>query len=491
MGSLSSPAWVAIVAAVTLALVALGVGLGVGLVRRRRGPMRFDGAEAEAELDPLADPIEPHDTDEVRPDMPEVLEIDPLGEARILASYGRFAQALNLVRVRLSQHPRERAARRLMLEILLDLDDAEGYAATMRDWMAIEPELDEAFAASVANGLLRFPHNAELQAMAAALPGMGAGPVRALQFEAERAPEPPEPPEPTDPGAQIIPFPSDSGAREGAAETPPPPSPRVEIIPLVHYRPALDSLSAAEILVLRSFFSVEDLDELGLGVAACAATTDVLQWRLAEAPSVIKHYVDLIKRYHRQRNLTGYATMVWRVFWLLGDKAPDLRERLVQGGERLGTHPIIAGLRRREAGKVSLEDLAAELDLTPELPCTEGEQDLPLVVAAGLGGRSDQPDAADSIDTGGADVAGRAHDLAAQGHIEQAFALLETALLEDPTRDELYSPLVELQLQFPQPARFADFQRRILSADPQPSLESIMLMLDTGNRLLQARAAVT
>jgi hypothetical protein len=297
-------------------------------------------------------------------------------------------------------------------------------------------------------------------------------------------------------GATVIPFRHDG--KSGPSSARPQAKPveaHADVIPLVNFRPQIDWLSAAELLTLRGFFKAEELDDLGLGAAICEATTHDLQWRVAAEPSKIGHYVDLIKRYHRQRNLLGYTLTLWRIFWLLGTRAPDLRERLLEGGERLGRHPILAGLRRYQSGETTLRVLADELSLASEPVDEAACEDLPLVVM-------EEPEDADLpreayagvLESGlrtETEILAHVRQLIDQHAQEQAMDVLEAALMDDPTQEDLYPLLLDLYVRTRTSRRFTRFQQRILGGEPQPSLESIMRILDTGQRLVQAQAVAT
>ena len=210
----------------------------------------------------------------------------------------------------------------------------------------------------------------------------------------------------------------------------PEPEPQASVA-LVNFQPEVGLLNILEKLTLRSFQAVNEVDELELGIQGFEATTRGLQWQIAEDPHHLNNYVELLTRYHRLGDVGAYARVMWRLFWMMGNKGYSLRKRMLQHGLQLGRHPVLHGLVKVLLGETTLERLAWRLRLEPVHEFVQIE-DLPLVSPA------DGEHGADRKKTPEDKLLTNAVEMVEYGQADYALNALEKALFSDPEQLALY-----------------------------------------------------
>ncbi len=139
--------------------LALLAGLGLMINARRKAQKPSDDAQGELFTDPGASsaaavaPVDVPDLGEPLADerapgapMPSLKGSDPLGEAEMYSTYGRFTQAAELLRNAINEEPQRADLRLKLMEVCAEMGDREGFVrqeAELGEIGGAQPQIDQ------------------------------------------------------------------------------------------------------------------------------------------------------------------------------------------------------------------------------------------------------------------------------------------------------------------------------------------------------------
>ncbi len=416
-----------------------------------------------------------------------VEEVSLFDEVEIYLSYGHLEQAATALRWYVDHHPEDRAQRRRLLDIYLEIPDIDAYAEILETGLDAGLTPPEELRERIFLGLERDAQNLGLRVLGesalgldnadidrelrrrrpedrrpAALPQTSGSPLLAdTQRNLEQIIVHPEPL-----SLQGILLDGFTQRESGHADDRPVPH-ETTAAQLVHGPAQVLTLDDAEIDIIAAMESPQRAVALLLQ-AGERAKAEALLWRwVLLRPRQIGLQVQLLELTYRQRRAEDYGRALVFLYVTLWGAGQALRQRLLHLGRTLADLPLWDALAATEAAPGRLAALADEGGIY--LPTNAIPLSSPALVQEQL--RRDHEIVKD--DSHKDSILAEFNALLEYGQVEEAVTLLEGAVLAKPERERYYPLLLEMYERMETPERFAQFTQKVL-ASPHPPGEAVV-----------------
>jgi tetratricopeptide (TPR) repeat protein len=403
----------------------------------------------------------------------EVREVDPLAEVEIYLQFGYLERAADTLRSYAdSVGQSDREGLRRLLELYRRLGRIDDYAEIL-ERLCTAGEGEVFAREAVLAGLAADPDNLPLRVVAETRLGLGVEQVNALiGYDAGAEPTPAEQ------GKSLEAAPPTAASQLGPAPTSDPEAPR-PILPLISGEAPLASLSEEEKAVLRAFAPPGQAARLHLATHDLDEAVAALRQAIALQPKALSHFTDILKIFHARRQIDEYARTLWHLYCVLDGCGRPLRERLLGSGFALGRHPVFEALSKAKERR-HLDAIGRHFGFLTEEPAPPKR--LRLIDTFG------QPDNtfADPV----TDALREAESYLDFGQIEEALAILEAAVLENPLASRLYPPLLDLYDRMDALPRLAALAAEVKRRVRRPPEEVVPMMTGLYQRLKQRKEKI-
>lgn len=413
-------------------------------------------------------------------DQIEVNEVDPLAEVSIYLEYGYYERAAETLRWFVEEAGQaDLPVLRKLLEIYLQLGQMDDYADILERLCQAEDRPDF-LRQAVAAGLKEDYDNLQIRVVAETYLQLGMEDIEALVGpRVEEAAAKPAEVKEKEPEALDL---AERKAHEQVAEPRPATSaPSVATRPkltLVKGKQGILPLTDEEKFVLRAFASPSLEAKLHLVTNNREEALVALRRAISAQPKAITHYADTLKLLYFKRNIDDYSRTLWQLYLVLGNVGRDLKERLLGVGFALGHHPVLEALAQVKEPR-QIEAIGKEHQLFPIEPAVAKKQ--PLIQASEAAGLFTMTGHAQDA------VLAEVDAYLEYGQLDEALALLEKSVLEDPHHVQLYLPLLDLYDRMDALERFTRLASEIKKKVQRPPDEVVPLMTQLYQRLNQRR----
>lgn len=418
----------------------------------------------------------------------EVAEADPLAEAAVYLEFGYLDRAAQCLRDHIEGAGGvNREVLHKLLQIYLRLESIDDYAEIL-DRLAAAGDPPEFIQTAILSGLQVDQGNLQLRVFAETCLGLGPAQInKLLGVEDSRVFEEDDSgdvrPEAAsksgaaaDPSyetskhlAKVIPFPGDDHSK-----------PRI-VAPLIAGSRQLQSaLSNDERTMLRVFTHPAHearmrRTEARLHRESGDLDAAIASFRgaIAARPQALVNFVDLLSIFHLRREVGEYAATLWHLYTVLNGAGRALRERFLGMGFVLGHHPVFEALAQATE-KHHLEKIGREFKFVAE----EVASRRVFLVEAVADNSSDA-----AIEDG--DILREASGYIEFGQVDQAIQLLESAVINSPSDEQLYPLLLDLYDRMDELDRLRALTSEIKQGGHRLPEEIVPMMLSLQQRLEQ------
>lgn len=459
----------------------------VGVVESKQKPIEVDSTPAVSRVQPA--PAQPlPETSVSAKNSIEVAEADPLAEAAVYLEFGYLDRAAQCLRDHVDGAGRgSREILHKLLQIYLRLESIDDYAEIL-DRLSAAGDPPEFIQTALLSGLEVDQSNLQLRVLAETSLGLGPAQINKLlgiedsqafdedagEVSAQASPRSgiaalDRSVDTSEHRAKVIPFPTVDQSK-----------PRI-VAPLIAGSRQLQSaLSNDERSMLRVFTHPAHEARMRRTEARMhresgdldAAVTS-FRSAIAARPQALVNFVDLLLIFHRRREVEEYAVTLWHLYTVLNGAGRALRERFLGMGFVLGHHPAFEALAQA-TDKHHLDKIGREFKFVSE---ETASRKLCLVEAV-LDESSDV-----AMDEG--DVLREASGYIEFGQVDEAIALLESAVINAPADEQLYPLLFDLYDRMDELDRLLALVSEIKQGGHQLPEEIVPMMLTLQQRLEQ------